>query len=51
MLNYHEVLTTDFTTLGTAAKAWDAMAGKFESLRTTYEASPGVWTRGFMLRV
>ncbi|MEU9797905.1 hypothetical protein [Streptomyces sp. NPDC051000] len=49
MLNYHEVTTTDFATLGSAATAWDAMAGKFESLRTTYEkkvpstTTSGVW--------
>ncbi|MBW5485805.1 hypothetical protein [Streptomyces bambusae] len=36
-LTYHEVMTTDFATLGTAATAWDAMAGKFETLETTYE--------------
>ncbi|MEU9147297.1 hypothetical protein [Streptomyces sp. NPDC048349] len=49
MLNYHEV-TTDFTTLGTAAAAWDAMAGKFESLRTTYEKKvPSTTTSGAWL--
>ncbi|WP_185921628.1 hypothetical protein [Streptomyces sp. WAC06614] len=30
-------MTTDFSTLGTAAAAWDAMAAAFETLGTTYE--------------
>ncbi|OKI37007.1 hypothetical protein A6A28_33135 [Streptomyces sp. CB03578] len=50
MLNYHEVMTTDLTTLGTAATAWDAMAGKFESLKTTYEKKvPSTTTSGRLL--
>ncbi|MER6446546.1 hypothetical protein [Streptomyces venezuelae] len=50
MPSYHEVMTTDFTTLGTAATAWDAMAGKFESLRTTYEKKvPSTTTSGLWL--
>ncbi|MFF2576673.1 hypothetical protein [Streptomyces goshikiensis] len=40
-------MTTDLTTLGTAATAWDAMAGKFESLKTTYEKKvPSTTTSG-----
>ncbi|MGW2989899.1 hypothetical protein [Streptomyces goshikiensis] len=47
MLNYHEVMTTDLTTLGPAATAWDAMAGKFESLKATYEKKvPSTTTSG-----
>ncbi|MFF8608221.1 hypothetical protein ACF06X_20030 [Streptomyces sp. NPDC015346] len=49
MLTYHEVMTTDFGRLTTAAAAWDGMADKFETLETTYEkkvqstATSGVW--------
>ncbi|MFE1231809.1 hypothetical protein [Streptomyces sp. NPDC058745] len=49
MLTYHEVITTDFGKLATAATAWDGMADKFETLGTTYEkkvrstTTSGVW--------
>lgn len=49
MLTYHEVMTTDFGKLATAATAWDGMADKFETLGTTYEkkvrstTTSGVW--------
>ncbi|MBT2442527.1 hypothetical protein J7E93_20925 [Streptomyces sp. ISL-36] len=49
MLTYHEVMTTDFGKLTTAATAWDGMADKFETLETTYEkkvqstTTSGVW--------
>lgn len=49
MLTYHEVMTTDFGKLATAATAWDGMADKFETLETTYEkkvqstTTSGIW--------
>ncbi|WP_329115566.1 hypothetical protein [Streptomyces sp. NBC_01353] len=49
MLTYHEVMTTDFGKLTTAATAWDGMADKFETLETTYEkkvqstTTSGIW--------
>ncbi|MET9374245.1 hypothetical protein ABZX98_08880 [Streptomyces sp. NPDC002992] len=49
MLTYHDVMTTDFGKLATAATAWDGMADKFETLETTYEkkvqstTTSGIW--------
>ncbi|MFJ8822662.1 hypothetical protein ACIREE_12835 [Streptomyces sp. NPDC102467] len=36
MPTYHEIMTTDLSTLTTAAEQWDEMAGKFSKQETVY---------------
>ncbi|MFG2719647.1 hypothetical protein ACGFW5_15310 [Streptomyces sp. NPDC048416] len=50
MPTYHEILSTDFSTLTTAAERWDGMAEEFKKQETAYQRdvhgitlSPG-WT-------
>ncbi|MFK0258057.1 hypothetical protein [Streptomyces sp. NPDC090445] len=46
MLTYHEVMTTDFGQLATAAAKWDAMAGEFKKVEERYGDSVQKITMG-----
>ncbi|MGW4690270.1 hypothetical protein ACWEPM_36040 [Streptomyces sp. NPDC004244] len=46
MLTYHEVMTTDFGQLATAAAKWDAMAGEFKKVEERYRDSVQKITMG-----